>query len=186
MSRRLPHIFKEGADVFITWHLHGSLPRDRYPPPGKTNSGAAFVWMDRYLDTTSEGPQWLKETAIAKIVEETLHHRDCELHAYVIMPNHVHVLLAPKIPLPKLMQYIKGASAREANKILGVSGKPFWQHESYDHLVRTPEEFTKIQQYIENNPVKAGFATTPESYRWSSAWSGWRELKLAAPASAGD
>jgi REP element-mobilizing transposase RayT len=78
------------------------------------------------------------------------------------------------------MQYIKGASAREANKILGTSGRPFWQHESYDHLVRTPEEFAKIQKYIENNPVKAGLAATPEAYRWSSAWSGWRELQLAA------
>jgi hypothetical protein len=81
------------------------------------------------------------------------------------------------------MQSIKGASAREANKILGISGKPFWQHESYDHLVRTAEEFSRIQRYIENNPVKAGLAASPEDYRWSSAW--WRKLKLAAPASAG-
>jgi hypothetical protein len=67
--------------------------------------------------------------------------------------------------------------------MLGFSGRPFWQHESYDRRVRTPEEFGKIQRYIENNPVKAGLATTPEDYRWSSAR--WRELQLAAPASAG-
>jgi putative transposase len=184
--RRLPHIFGEGSNLFITWHLYGSLPRERYPPPGKMNSGAAFVWMDRYLDTTREGPQWLGREEIAKSVEEVLQQQKCDLHAYVIMPNHVHVLLAPKIPPPKLMQYIKGASAREANKILGISGKPFWQHESYDHLVRTPEEFAKIRRYIENNPVKAGLASTPETYRWSSARSGWRELQLAAPASGGE
>jgi putative transposase len=181
--RRLPHIFGEGSDLFITWHLYGSLPRERYPPPGKMNSGAAFVWIDRYLDTTRDGPQWLGQVEIAKAVEEVLQRQECDLHAYVIMPNHVHVLLAPKIPPPKLMQYIKGASAREANKILGISGKPFWQHESYDHRVRTPEEFTKIHRYIENNPVKAGLAVAPADYRWSSAW--WRELQLAAPASAG-
>jgi REP element-mobilizing transposase RayT len=184
--RRLPHIFDEGANLFVTWHLCGSLPRERYPPPGKLNSGAAFVWMDRYLDTAREGPQWLRRAEIATVVEAVMHHQDCDLHAYVIMPNHVHVLLAPKIPPSQLMQYIKGASAREANKILGICGKPFWQHESYDHLVRTPEEFTKIRRYIEGNPVKAGLAATPEAYRWSSAWSGWRELQLAAPASAGD
>ncbi len=149
------------------------------------NSGAAFVWMDRYLDTTSEGSQWLRREEIAKVVEEGLRCQDCDLHAYVIMPNHVHVLLAPRIRPAKLMQYIKGVSAREANKILGLSGQPFWQHESYDHLVRTAEEFTKIRKYIENNPVKAGLAATPETYRWSSAWSGWRELQLAAAASAG-
>jgi putative transposase len=173
--RRLPHMFVEGSNLFITWHLAGSLPRERYPPPGKMNSGAAFVWMDRYLDTSQEGPQWLRRAEIAKVVEDVLERQDCNLHAYVIMPNHVHVLLAPKFSPSRLMQSIKGTSAREANKILGISGKPFWQHESYDHLVRTWEEFRKIREYIENNPVRAGLAADPESYRWSSAWSGRRE-----------
>jgi REP element-mobilizing transposase RayT len=94
-----------------------------------------------------EGPQWLGRPEIAKIVEDLLREANCSLHAYVVMPNHVHVLLKPQIPPPKLMQYIKGKSAREANKVLRVSGKPFWQHESYDRLVRTPEEFTKIKHY---------------------------------------
>lgn len=143
------------------------------------------MWMDRYLDTTREGPQWLGKEEVAKVVEEILHHQECELHAYVIMPNHVHVLLAPRIAPERLMQLIKGASAREANKLLGLAGRPFWQHESHDHQVRTPEEFVKIQKYIENNPVKAGLAATPEAYRWSSAWSGWRELQLAASPSGG-
>jgi REP element-mobilizing transposase RayT len=176
-SRRLPHISREGADLFVTWHLYGSLPHDRYPTPGQLNSGAAFVWMDRYLDTAREGPQWLSRPEMAKIAEDALKEASCCLHAYVIMPNHVHALLTP-------MQYIKGGSAREANKILGVSGEPFWQRESCDRLVRTPEEFLKIQRYIENNPVKAGLAITAEDYRWSSAWSGWRELQLAGSASA--
>jgi REP element-mobilizing transposase RayT len=149
------------------------------------NSGAAFVWMDRFLDAGSEGPLWLAREEIARIVEETLHRQEWDLHAYAIMPNHVHVLVAPKISLSRLMRFVKGASAREANKILGVSGTPFWQHESYDHMVRTAEEFGKIRRYIENNPVKAGLAASPDAYRWSSAWSGWRELQLAVPASAG-
>ncbi len=100
------------------------------------------------------------------------------------MPNHVHALLTPKISPAKLMQYIKGGSAREANKVLGVQGKPFWQHESYDHMVRTPEEFKRIRRYIDNNHVKAGLAPSPEAYRYSSA--GWRKLQLAATASAGE
>ena len=141
--------------------------------------------MDSYLDTSREGPQWLGREGIAKVVEEVLRRQECELHAYVIMPNHVHALLTPRIAATRLMQFIKGASAREANKILFLSGRPFWQHQSYDHRVRTPEEFSKIQAYIENNPVKAGFVTSPERYHWSSAWSGWSELQLAAPASAG-
>jgi REP-associated tyrosine transposase len=182
-SRRLPHIAQDGSDLFVTWHLYGSLPHDRYPTPGHLNSGAAFVWMDRYLDSTREGPQWLIRPEIANIAEDSLREASCTLHAYVIMPNHVHVLLTPLIPASKLMQFIKGKSAREANKTLGRAG-PFWQHESYDRVVRTPEEFTKIKHYIENNPVKAGLAVTPEAYRRSSAWSGWRELQLGASASA--
>ncbi len=184
--RRLPHLSRKGAAYFVTWHLYGSLPQERYPPNGKLNSGAAFVWMDRYLDATQVGPRWLNSDDVAQVVEESLHRQESDVHSYVIMPNHVHVLMTPKIPLPKLMQYIKGKSAREANKILGTSGKPFWQHESYDRLVRTPEEFSKIQRYIENNPLRAALSQTPDSYRWSSAWSGWRELQLPAPASAGD
>src|SRR4051794_28773542 len=50
--RRLPHVYPEGKWLFPTWHLHGSLPQTRYPPPGKLSAGEAFVWMDRYLDTT--------------------------------------------------------------------------------------------------------------------------------------
>lgn len=105
-----------------------------------------------------------------------LYRQDCDLHPYVIVPNHVHVLLTPWVVPARLMQSIKGISAREANKILGVSGQAFWQHESYDRLVRSPEEFSKIKKYIENNPVRAGLAARPEDYRWSSAW--WRKLSL--------
>ncbi len=100
-TRRLPHIIPTGETFFITWHLYGSLPRERYPPPGKINSGTAFVWMDQFLDAAREGPQWLRREEIAKIVEDALHQKDSDLHAYAIMPNHVHVLLTPKIELPK-------------------------------------------------------------------------------------
>lgn len=68
-----------------------------------------------------------------------------------------------------MMGSLKGVTAREANKILGRTGEPFWQHESYDHRVRNAEEFERIRQYIENNPVKAGLAAEPAAYRWSSA-----------------
>ncbi len=44
----MPHVFLEGKPLFLTWHLHDSLPQAFYPPPGKLNSGKAFVWIDRY------------------------------------------------------------------------------------------------------------------------------------------
>src|SRR5579871_6025787 len=89
--RRLPHRYPDEKWLFVTWHLHGSLPSARYPPPGKMTSGQAFVWMDRYLDTTRTGPMYLKNEKVARIVVECLHrgvelgHYD--LGAWVLMAN---------------------------------------------------------------------------------------------------
>jgi REP element-mobilizing transposase RayT len=91
------------------------------------------------------------------------------LHAYVIMPNHVHLLITPRLPLSRIMRGIKGVSARDANRILERRGKAFWQDESYDHWVRDEEEFGKIRFYIEHNPVSAGLVKRPEDWKWSSA-----------------
>jgi hypothetical protein len=63
---------------------------------------------------------------------------------------------------------LKGLTAHAANRMLGRKG-PFWQDESYDHLVRHDEEFRRVQHYIEWNPVKAGLAPNPEAFPWSSA-----------------
>jgi REP element-mobilizing transposase RayT len=93
-----------------------------------------------------------------------------ELHGYVIMPNHVHILITPLRELPAIMQSLKGHTAREANKILGLTGHPFWQDESYDRFVRNEQEFGKIASYIEMNPVRAGLCFAPEEFRYSSAW----------------
>ncbi len=171
--RRLPHIHPEEKWIFLTWSLHRAMPAGRYPPPHKLSAGQAFVWTDRYLDTTRGGPQYLKRPEIAKVVVDSLHEGQIlahyELGPWVIMPNHVHVLLLPRVPVPRLMRAIKGFTARRANQILGLTGTPFWQGESYDHWVRNGAEWEKIANYIEDNPVKAGLVTTPEEYRWSSA-----------------
>ncbi len=92
-----------------------------------------------------------------------------ELGAFVIMANHVHALLLPKVPVSLLMKSLKGYTAREANKFLGRAGTPFWQKESYDHWVRNEAEWYRVKAYIENNPVKAGLVKSSADYRWSSA-----------------
>jgi REP-associated tyrosine transposase len=162
--RRLPRQHPEGKSLFVTWHLHGSLPQARYPPAGKLSSGAAFAWMDRYLDTTRYGPKYLAQEKIARVVMASLHRGvemgHYELGAYVIMSNHVHVLMLPKISPSKLMQLLKGVTAREANSILGRTSETFWQAESYGHWVRDEKEWRRISAYIENNPVKAGLVSS--------------------------
>ena len=92
-----------------------------------------------------------------------------DLRAWVIMPNHVHVLLEPKVPLSIITRWLKGSTARQANEILGRTGNTFWQNESFDHWVRNDEELNRIVRYIEYNPVTAGLVKTPEDWAWSSA-----------------
>jgi putative transposase len=91
------------------------------------------------------------------------------LHAYVVMANHVHVLLTPLIAPAKILLSLKGFTAREANRLIDRTGETFWQSESYDHWVQDAKEFEKIRAYIENNPVMAGVVARAEEYEWSSA-----------------
>ena len=138
--RRLPHVYPEGAALFLTWHLHGSVPASLLPPPRSLASGQAFVWLDRELDTLRRGPRYLHRPDIAQIVVNSIRKgvdlENYELGAYAVMPNHVHLLIRPSIAPERLMKSLKGASAREANRVLGRTGEPFWQKESYDPWVR--------------------------------------------------
>ncbi len=171
--RRLPHLYPEGIPLFLTWHLHGSLPASLLPPPGPLASGQAFVWLERQLDAPRNGPMYLRQPEIAQIVVGSVHKGaglgHYELGAYVVMANHVHLLIRPLIAPDRLLKSLKGATAREANRLSGRTGAPFWQKESYDHCVRNQIEFEKIRRYIETNPVKAGLVRNPEDYPWSSA-----------------
>jgi REP element-mobilizing transposase RayT len=136
-------------------------------------SGEAFVAMDRLLDTARTGPVYLRQPEIAHLVREQLLEVVasglCSLEAYVVMPNHVHVLWTPAVALPALLQQVKGPTARNGNRLLGRSGEPFWQPEYFDRMVRNASEFGQIRRYIEWNPVKAGLAAHPEEFSWSSA-----------------
>src|SRR5437762_3782894 len=85
------------------------------------------------------------------------------------MANHVHLLITPLVEVSKITHSLKRFTAREANRLLGFTGQPFWQDESYDHLVRQAGEFDRISLYVENNPVSAGLVTEPEDFPWSSA-----------------
>jgi REP element-mobilizing transposase RayT len=107
-----------------------------------------------------------------------MHHRDgkvFDLHAYTIMPNHVHVVFesvgksewhSDLLPLNKIMQSLKRHSARQANMILGRGGA-FWQDESYDHVIRNAEEYSRIVNYVLENPVKAGLVSHWQEWQWT-------------------
>jgi REP element-mobilizing transposase RayT len=171
-ARRLPHLHSIGHPIFLTWRLFGSLPENRAFPEA-TTSGKAFVIMDRLLDTTRIGPLHLRRPEFAEMVVDAICYLENEgyfvLHAFVVMANHVHLLITPGVPVSKLMKSLKGFTARRGNQMLDVSGQPFWQDEPYDRWVRDRREFERIANYIENNPVTAGLCATPEEFLWSSA-----------------
>jgi REP element-mobilizing transposase RayT len=174
-ERRLPHWQPVGKDIFLTWRLEGTLPSNRFVPPDGLDSGEAFAWIDRYLDKAQYGPSWLRRPELADIVVKALHHAQDNLnrfvlHAYLVMPNHVHMLITPRQTVPKIMHSLKGFTAREINCLLQRTYLPLWQRESYDHWLRDGE-FDRIKQYIELNPVKAGLAREASEYPWSSAYS---------------
>jgi len=138
------------------------------------SSGEVFAALDGLLDQARSGPLFLRQPAIARTVVDSIQFnaeklRHYSLHAYAIMPNHVHMLATPAVPLAILTKSLKGISAKRANTILRRTGQVFWQEESYDHLVRDSREFEKIQNYIEQNPVRAGLVTRAGDYPWSSA-----------------
>jgi putative transposase len=171
--RRLPHFQSQAQPVFVTWRLADSLPPGRLFPSGSLTSGEAFVAMDRLLDEARTGPQFLRQPEIADMVADNIRELTAapssyQFHAYVVMPNHVHILITPNLAVDRILRLLKGRTARFANQALGRAGT-FWQEESYDRLVREAGEFARTVRYIEINPVRAGLVTTPEAYPWSSA-----------------
>ncbi len=112
-----------------------------------------------YLDK-GYGACVLKRPELARIVADTLLHFDGErylLSDFVIMPNHVHVLvcLLGDTDVEKQCYSWKKYAATQLNRALGRRGR-FWQEESFDHLVRSPEQFEYLRRYIADNPTKAG------------------------------
>jgi putative transposase len=146
-----------------------------------------FIKCEDILHRELQGPTWLREPQIADKVAENLHRHDGDsyrLDTYSIMSNHVHTVFKPlvsdavlaeilkgterasSIPaLSKIMQSIKGRSARECNLILGRSGS-FWEHESFDHVIRAGK-FEQTVRYVLNNPVKVGIVEHWKDYRWN-------------------
>ena len=177
--RNLPHFYPPRARLFLTWRLFGTLPRTATMDPNAgrafvQNAGRAFVESDRTLDRVNSGPVWLRDPRIATIIAKNLQqgasqYRLYDLFAWVIMPNHVHLVFEPFRELPAITRWIKGSTARAANLVLGRTGKPFWQYESYDRCVRNDAELSRVIRYVEQNPVTAGLVGSIEDWPWSSA-----------------
>ena len=198
--RHLPHWRQEGATYFVTFRLHDSLPKAklnelvilrrewerRNPPPHSDEkleelARETIRRIDRWLDQ-GMGSCCLNEPKAAECVAAAMHHFDSEryeLGCYVIMPNHVHVVVRPLLceeePLERILQSWKRHTSLEINRLHRTSGQ-LWQHDSFDRIVRDEEHLYRVIQYIGSNSVRAGLKIA-ECRRWiRPQWEslGWR------------
>jgi len=128
--------------------------------------------VEKFLDS-GYGSCFLRDDRLAEIVQNALLYFDglrYSLHAWCVMPNHVHVLLTPEsgFDLSGITHSWKSFSANKCNKLLGRTGS-FWRTESFDRFIRNERHFQKAVVYIEKNPVNAGLCEKPEDWKWSSA-----------------
>jgi REP element-mobilizing transposase RayT len=192
----LPHLKREGASYFVTIRLADTLPYavlQRFKQERAAIMAHAlaakrpltwneredlFRWyshrVDPYLDQGT-GDCFLRRPEIAKMVVAALTFHEgvrFTLAAWVVMPNHVHVVLRPLSDwtLSKILQSWKGYSARQINLELGRMGRRFWQAEAYDHLIRDDEDHRRCCHYTLTNPVSARLCQRPEDWPWSSAY----------------
>ena len=95
------------------------------------------------------------------------------LHEFVLMPNHLHVILTPtEITLERAMQFIKGGYSHRVNSELGKKFE-VWQRGFTDRRIRNRSEYDGFREYIRMNPVEGGLVTRPEEFRYSSAYPGF-------------
>lgn len=174
----LPHNDAGTLIQAITYRLADSLPAevlaklDQELPLLPENTTERRRRIEGYLDA-GHGVCWLKRPDIARIVIDGWRHFDSkryQLIEWVIMPNHVHVLvqLVSPFSLPTVVHGWKSFSAHLINRALGRKGA-VWQADYWDRFMRDREHLAKTAQYIRENPVKAGLAARPEDWPWSSA-----------------
>ena len=170
----LPHWQQAHVWQFVTWRLADALPRqtleewndekDRWlqlhPPPWEEST--KLEHQDRFTRRTEQwldaghGACLLRLPAAAVIVARALRHFEgsrYELGAFVIMPNHVHVLFQPK-PLHSVSRIVsswKSFTAKEINRLLGRNGT-LWQEDYWDRMIRDEEHWEACRQYILENP----------------------------------
>ncbi len=171
----LPHRDEPGLIQFVMFWLADAFPaelRSEWEALLKIeNDRKRRIELEAYLDK-GRGECHLRRMDIAAMVEGSLlfrHGVQYDLRAWVIMPNHLHLLfLVQDMPMWQLVDAWKGCTAKEANKILRRKGQ-FWQEGYWDTYMRDSEHELKKQRYIENNPTKANLSALSKEWSWSSA-----------------
>jgi REP element-mobilizing transposase RayT len=122
--------------------------------------------------TTARFRPWFQNPQAAEVLCQVIcaeRGRSVLLHAFVVMPDHYHLLvtLLGAHRIPRLVQRINSLSARSINAAAGREGR-IWARRFYDHVVRNTDDFHECMQYIHDNPRVAGMAESPGGYGYSS------------------
>jgi len=191
---RLPHWEAGEVPQHIVFRLHDTLPAgllERWREeladlPEVEQARERRQRIEAALDS-GQGACHLRNPAVAEMVQSALLHFDGEryaLHGWVVMPNHVHVLVTPLHgnSLSSILHSWKSFSAKEANRILGRTG-PFWSEEYFDRVIRNDRHYGAALAYIERNPVAAGLCARAEDWPFGHAAEGMDERRAGRPPS---
>jgi REP element-mobilizing transposase RayT len=184
----LPHFDATGALQTIVFRLNDSLPAAKLQQMRTSLTGKLktehqvelYKRIERWIDA-GYGACHLREPRIASIVQDNLLHFDpahYKLLEWVIMPNHVHVLIETGLSssLTTIVKAWKSYTAKRATAVLVRTGT-FWAADYFDRFVRGEAHYLNVVRYIRENPVKAGLCARPEDWRFSSA----RYRRTSAP-----
>jgi REP element-mobilizing transposase RayT len=148
--RNLPHYQKDDRAVFATF-----------------NTNRRWVLPDRAREIALECCSYPNGRTI-------------ELHAAVVMPEHVHLVFTPlrdvdtaSFSVAEILQNIKSVSAHRINKLLGRTGR-VWQEESFDYVARCEDDLTEKIDYVCRNPIRRGLCSSVDGYQW--VWVQARDL----------
>ena len=194
----LPHLDVPQTLQSITYRLADSLPQEKLK---RLNDELAHLGSDqREIERRKGIEQWLdsgmgccvlSHPAVAVYVQNAFQHFHGEryqLHAWCIMPNHVHVLIEPLMNLSTIVQGWKSFTARWIVKkqiecsLRIPAPNQVWMREYWDRYIRDEEHYRLVVDYIHRNPVKAGLCRAPEDWPWSSASSGRADVPVGLKA----
>jgi putative transposase len=125
-----------------------------------------YPWFRRYCELAATTTDLLADLA---------KNRGTALHAWCIMPDHIHLLLQDK-DIVEFVRFFKGRLTPEARRL--EPGRALWQRSFYDHALRWEESLSDVALYIWQNPVRAGIIDCASDYPWSGSlvWPDWKAM----------
>jgi REP element-mobilizing transposase RayT len=173
----LPHYDSGVLTQFVTFRLADSLPTDilkslQLKFRRKQITEVEYYRAIEHALDVGTGENFLARPEIALLVSRAVVHFNgerYELIAWVVMPNHVHLLfrVLGRYTLSQVVHSIKSFTSSQANGLLGRNGR-FWSADYFDRFIRDRVHLSRVKQYIENNPVKAGLCDRPDEWPWSN------------------